>query len=791
MLAKALAVIPPTFTPMLIVGILLLRQIQSDERERYHCDTPEKIDEIRNIGQHLRRLVRYRDEVYFVLKNRIIYSKLITDSEGETQDGPFLSLDFFEKQQVESDSIDQVDDDYRVFGYVYERVQSSITQGSSVWELYILRDRRTASQTKSLIYNRTNRLEFSESRLAKRVELVTLDARIMDKLRSCSASSDIEYVNMAQVENGTAFTFMAQLPGQKNDSQTNDNRSFHATGRKTDASCRPASRSFPVNSNVNSNVNSTGPLLLLDFDWFGGASNKSHTLSNQPRWHHFTFYSKETGSHEQTLLWFIGIDGDFRVGLMRYDLILQSLTHYGAIVDFEDLLSCYTRFNKWRQIGGIYYDIGTRRFFLFIRRFFLQFDEDLVSGQFRLPANYDYVANAQKVPISFERFPISDKFSHGGTVKTLGDQVLYGYGREFYRLTITNNVLGFSTITNKTGASRCGAQTLLVEKRFVFCFDETTYSFLYEIGEETSPAVNRTPSQIKSIFNSTVQSWEESLRAIFNYENETVVFMTKYSLFVFEYTSFMLNPTDKSQICYNHSAKAPLQLRNYLYKNIEPHDNPIPKPSKNRISNYLILIAFILVALVSVLWIRRSRNALKSTFSRSTNLNSLEAIQKSVMPEETDASESSRLGKWILFKINKRVCSNIKSNFGSNLKSNFKSNFTSNFRKSIKNKRNSISKSSKTKSRTGQTPFKPVPLSVSTSSTLKKYSASKSVFMTDTVTLSARTSFSFDRKSCGSNAPKESLSHNLVSEVAGRPPQSNLQPKGSTGPKPRYKTFKL
>lgn len=782
MLPKALSAIPPLI-PMWIIGVLMLRQIQCDERRRYFCDTKEKIDEIRNIGQHLRRLVRFRDQVYFVLKNRIIYSKLNVDTNETKDDRLFLSLDFYEQQTIEPDSIDHVDDDYRVFGYVYELLPSRIGQVFGIWELYILQDRQNASGTKSLIHNHTHRLEFGEG-LAQRAELTTVDGRVMDRLRSCAANANIRYFNLAQVENGSSFTFMAQFREETNDASLSD------TGAKRENET----------SNCNQQSNSSN-LLLLDFDWFGSGPKfgnfRPHKIHDQPEWQYFTFYSKNVEMLEgnymnymKALVYFVGINSAFRVALIRYEFTMRSTMNRSSMIELEDLLSCHTRYTDPRQIGGIYYNKSKRRFFLFIRRFFVEFNEDLVSSHFHLPTNYDYIEQARPVPISFEKFPFDGDHSPGGSVKTLGASVLYGYGRHFYELIIAqsdNLAFASSKAAAEFSSFQCDVQTLLVERRFVFCFDTTNYSFLYELGEK-APTKNASArlSSIKTIFlGSAVHWWKESLRHIFNYENDTVVFMTESHLFLLEYARFSLSPTDKSQIIYNDSSGALLnetsvQLKNYLYSNREQLPDQIPKPVKgNHLSNLLILVIIFLVALISIVLIRRNRNALKLALSSplSLNYNSLEAIPSSILKEETDASDSNKLGHLISFKINKRVCDNIQSNFKSNFKSSRKLSEVSN----------------KLKLKTGLPKSIVKEDSLSSTSQIKNYSAAKSVFLADNNTVSANTSLSFDRKSCGSNPVKEeTLSQYLVNEEVRpvKPPSAQpkkLRPKGE----PLYKSFKL
>ena len=593
-------------TPMLVIVALAVRPLQCEPKSRYFCDTPEKIDEIRNIDQNLRHLFRYNDRLYFVLKNRVIYSKL-NSSIVEKPDRLFLSLAFYEISQ--QDRPEDIDYNYRVFGYVHER-----RNGSKLWQYYALRRPENAGRI-DMISDQANQLEFDEN-ILRRGEMTAANAKIVYKLREIAAKKeDLRYFNLVQAQG--AFTFMAHFGVGNNVSQT--------SGRSTNT-------------------------LFLDFSWFLAGPRyglfRPRELQGQPEWNHFAIYPVNAPSvRPRKLLYFVGIDREFRITFTRYEFTLDSQMINSSMFDFEELLNC----RSWQsdRIRGIYYSRSVKRFFLFIRRFFVAIDEDLVASQFLLN---DLSKHYQPVPIGFEEFPLNAGSSIGGSVKTLGQSALYGYANHFYQLTANERKL---TLTNSSlGAEfaefQCSEQTLVVKSSFVFCFGSEHYHFLYEMQNHTNQKnnsarpVGRWP--IKAIFEKSQVQWiAQSLRHIFNYENDTVVFLTDSSLFILDYSAFVLSSIETVQIVYN-SNQTVVQLKNYLYTKSGPLHSTSSSIGEHLLSVSLLL-AGILAILFLVIWAKHTKRwdsqekklALPNQMS-SVRLNSLE-----VMLREESSHSSSRV----------------------------------------------------------------------------------------------------------------------------------------------------
>ena len=78
---------------LILILLRLAEPLQSTAINRYHCDTKEQIDEIRNLKYYLRRLIRHDQKIYFVLSTRVIYMELLLENERIDRD----LYDFFDE----------------------------------------------------------------------------------------------------------------------------------------------------------------------------------------------------------------------------------------------------------------------------------------------------------------------------------------------------------------------------------------------------------------------------------------------------------------------------------------------------------------------------------------------------------------------------------------------------------------------------------------------------------------------------------------------------------------------
>ena len=58
-----------------LIKILIINMLINDGRaiDLYHCDTDEKINEIRNFNDNFERFFQFNNKIYFIFKNRIVF----------------------------------------------------------------------------------------------------------------------------------------------------------------------------------------------------------------------------------------------------------------------------------------------------------------------------------------------------------------------------------------------------------------------------------------------------------------------------------------------------------------------------------------------------------------------------------------------------------------------------------------------------------------------------------------------------------------------------------------------
>lgn len=144
----------------------------------YFCDSDLKIDEIKNIGQHFKRLIRNKDQIYFVFKNRIIFTKLpeLFKSFRRSRKYFLETYDFFEQINEEIDLPDEIPSDYQIYGHNYEMDTKKTTELYFKEKFINCTENKTDlcinGSTETIVHHELFELNFKETDvLAKRSKL--------------------------------------------------------------------------------------------------------------------------------------------------------------------------------------------------------------------------------------------------------------------------------------------------------------------------------------------------------------------------------------------------------------------------------------------------------------------------------------------------------------------------------------------------------------------------------------------------------------------------------------------
>lgn len=196
--------------------------------------------------------------------------------------------------------------------------------------------------------------------------------------------------------------------------------------------------------------------------------------------------------------------------------------------------SCFVPFTDEQQIKGIFYD--SKLFFIFVNRFYLRIENDLLLNEFRLQ-NVDYKTNAFELKYENDEIYSTIKFEllKSKWIKTYPKFSFFvPNDKDQFKISLDENrklVLKKET-KESNDLKNCLLQTLVIDKN-LYCFSHKSYfdrSFLNKF-------------KILNIFkNSFLEQIykNQKLLFIFNYEHNQVVFLTETNLFLFKYDNFQI-----------------------------------------------------------------------------------------------------------------------------------------------------------------------------------------------------------------------------------------------------------
>lgn len=251
-----------------------------------------------------------------------------------------------------------------------------------------------------------------------------------------------------------------------------------------------------------------------------------------------------------------------RVRLGYFTFRDKNATEWSVPITMDELLSCHTWDAKEirGEARGIFYERKSKVFYIFIKRFYLRYDKDMVKGGFFL-GNYDTDQFYFKEERYFGERAHDVKFESGVTnvkwdlgrarmyVKNFADSTYLTPAISNFAITADQKgALAFKRIADGaidelSNIRYCFRQTLEVDGH-IYCFDEKHYRLIHKPGKKLEPRkIART--MIGSIFDTAPFDWEDwPVKFIFNYKEDLVVFLSYKVQFVFTYRNFRRMPDD-------------------------------------------------------------------------------------------------------------------------------------------------------------------------------------------------------------------------------------------------------
>lgn len=457
----------------------------------YHCSSAAESAYVQ-AANSLKRFVRYRDKLYFVFDKKTIFTRLPQLERDDQNRSFFIHYNFYE--QVAQEDTLPVSAESKVIGHLHDAgtTQEIYSDGQSSQEEVYLDGRSGELCASEKAYD----LTFSD-KLAKRDQPVNLNAdlyrHLNEKLR-CKTS----YVQALKDQAGlTVFGF------------NEENRTLTVERRLSSDQFQEAFRlNFSTNVRffVVSKFEDQENFIEFQLIWVDDATSEIAYES-------YLIHKPQPG-------------------------LIERQTQFKASLD--ELFSCHTRARKPREFKGVFFDRITGKFYIFIRRFYLQLDNDLVSRSFRL-ADSAYAKNAHELEYDGEQLKEFAEFSDQANVwvKNYLQQSYLMPASKLFEIepTPTN---GLAIRRSQLSVVTCSANILVFEGQYSYCFENDKYYFLEDIYgiQQWTPPKER--FEIESIFSDfSLIHWNgQSVRFTFNYKDSQFVMMTASFLYVFDYRDF-------------------------------------------------------------------------------------------------------------------------------------------------------------------------------------------------------------------------------------------------------------
>lgn len=453
----------------------------------YHCNSSVESTYVQEAKSNLKRFVRYRNELYFVFDKKIIFTSLPTLEKDEKNRSFFTHYNFYE-QIAEEDAL-PVSVDPKVIGHLYDSDAVTTQEIHSVG--------RSDSQSGELCASeQAYELAFS-GKLAKRDHPVDLNVdlqRHLNKKRNCK----ISYVQALKDQTGlTVFGFSGETRKLSVEQKVGDD--FREAFRL----------------NFSSNVRF---FVVSKFE-------------NEPKFFKLNLIWVDASTFEV----------NYESLLVYKPGLIEKQTHFR--VGLDELFSCRTKATNPRQFKGVYFDRTTEKFYVFIKRFYLQLGRDLVS-EFFLLTDLAYAENAHDLEYDGEEPKEFAVFSDQANVwvKNYPNKSYLMPSSKIFEIdTVSRNKLTIKKPQDSSSLVTCRANILVFERRYSYCFENDKYYLLQDTQSDLQATQwTKERFEIQSIFSSfSLIHWDgQSVKLTFNYKNDQFVMMTSRYLYVFDYRDF-------------------------------------------------------------------------------------------------------------------------------------------------------------------------------------------------------------------------------------------------------------
>lgn len=545
---------------------------QSPPVKPFFCDTEETSEEVLNY-ENLKRFFVFDGKLFFIFKKRVIFTKV----PKYVYPNKFVHYDFYE-QIIDEPNYDQIRADL-IFGHFYD-IDYNITYA-------LIAGDEEQSKTKPPT---VRALEFN-NHLGKMGRLAYINPFIRDRYlkRDKAKSKD---------KNGNEITV-----------EMNDyNKTFSAITASNKVFFIELYRSWEDKQ--------LWLAVYLNYDVKNGFSYYKNAFRNiqPPNLKNSSFFAIDIDDGAKIKFQYYKLfdpDNKFTVSMMTIDHDKPNLFNLHTIIfnhDYENLIgskadfylqysylnlmtyhfsnlfSCHSRFRKFNQIKGIYFNLDKQIFYVFIKRFYLKIerpDRDLVDEGFKLTDN-DYLTKGVniKLPNSKKCQPLYE-IQESKWIKTFRDHVYFSsdFKCGSKLATVNENEVFFPEPMPLNIFQKCSFNTLQIGNS-VYCFTTTSYNRQSTMDNLNSLAQGSAKIfRIKNIFTNA-DDWNEDqkLMFIFNYILDQVVFMTVDNLFIIRYEDFTIMGDFELKL---KPGTKVIKTSNYLYqRNTNVTTDPLDYPDE-------------------------------------------------------------------------------------------------------------------------------------------------------------------------------------------------------------------
>lgn len=523
----------------------LIEELKGETIKRYHCDTKDKINEVKNIRKYLKRFIGYHDKIYFVLNKRTIFTKIPLDDNNSDYDTKIVNHVFYEQKNQEKKPSEISKKKYSVFGHIYS-YNLNLTE-----ELYFNNSIHDTVDVTDLLGHSNSPFNTTEyNRIYEKSYLLNFNHKIGSLAhRSLSKSTNdfsthFPIINELNKLINTKYFFAVRCGNFTNWKRV----LYNDLILKYNLDKNRAKKELVfIQLSESINLSDSKRKVLIE-------QTKRFDLLDKSKSQFFSFYFKsneiETINQKHHIN-LIDISDNFKIKFANY-LYDSSIDakNYKKInefkIDFDELFNCHTpiKNNQNNQLKGIYYDKNKEKFYLIIKRFYLVVNSEyFLNGWSRSKLNDEfYLKNSIDLDFGQDIYLTGSYFNENNQnwIKTLGtDRVLFTMDNmNFYDLKTDQNKLKFEWTNLKL--TNCSDQILLIEDH-LFCFMQTQYYHMYKQNEMSNYAPNHSNNSISLIFKNSSIDYEDTeiVKFIFNYKNGFVL-MTLKNQYLFDYNKFKI-----------------------------------------------------------------------------------------------------------------------------------------------------------------------------------------------------------------------------------------------------------